>query len=104
MKKITPAILIILGIAVFSLAGNSFAADLICDPQEGVASYIVEIDGTTVSADAQADGSLKLNVDYLPEGRHIFRARAISDQGWPSDWSDPYSALKPMRSNIRLAF
>ena len=80
------------------------AVDLVCDPQSGVASYIVEIDGSETITDAQTDGSLKLNVDYLPEGQHTFRAKAVSTEGWPSDWSDPYTALRPTVANIRLVF
>jgi len=70
-----------INLVVLLIANAAYCADLVCDPQSGVASYIVEIDGSETITDAQPDGSLKLNVDYLPEGQHTFRAKAISAGG-----------------------
>lgn len=100
MKKF----IVMLFICFIAIPSWLFAADLVCDPQQGVTSYIVEVDGVETYTDAQPDGSLKLNIDYLTAGQHTFKARAVSAEGWPSDWSDPLQALKPTMGDLRLVF
>lgn len=83
-------------IAALLMSSPSWAASLVSDPNEGVATYDVEVDGTVTSGvPASADGSLNFNVDGLGPGPHTFRARAYDASGWASEWSDPYSATKP---------
>lgn len=83
-----------------------FAASLVCDPQVGVTQYRIEVDGTIVETNypAEANGSVRYNVDHLADGQyHSFRLWAIDQSGWPSDPSQPFDARKPTASgNVRI--
>jgi hypothetical protein len=82
-----------------------FAAFLVCDPQLGVTSYKLEVNGVEDATTylAEADGSAKIAVDSYSAGNYTFRLKAIGEGGWPSDWSDPFNATKPLRSgNVRI--
>ena len=84
---------------VLFLLITSFAwsASLVCDPQAGVVSYSVEVDGVVVAPayPAESDGSILYNIDGLPQGQHTFRLSAMGQGGWSSDWSSPLDATKP---------
>ena len=78
------------------VAVPAWSASLVCDPQTGVTHYNLDVDGTvTQNISAEADGSVLHNVDYLPQGQHIFKLQAVGAGGWPSDWSSPLDATKP---------
>lgn len=94
MKKFI--VLLALSLSLCFVAGIAGAADLITNPMTGVATYDVEVDGNVVPAmNAEADGSLKYNVDALEAGTHTFRVRPVGQGGWPADWSAPFVAVKP---------
>ena len=82
---------------ILLLPVTAFAWSLVCDPQTGVATYEVEVNGvvTDPSHPAEADGSIHYNIDHLGPGPHIFRLRAYDTSGWGSDWSVPFDATKP---------
>jgi len=84
-------------ILILLMASPVFATDLVCDPQPGVVSYDIELNGVIIATDypAEADGSIKYNVDAFNPGNYTFRGRVKSAEGWPSDWSDPFVATKP---------
>ena len=93
MKQI---LLIILGCLL--ITGYAVADDLMCDPQEGVTHYDIQVDGSNwqMAVPAQGDGSLKINVDVWGDGiQHTFVARARDGSDWPSEWSNPFDARKP---------
>ena len=75
-------------------------AFLVCDPQLGVVSYKLELNGVadTVSYLAEPDGSAKINIDGYSPGNYTFRLKAVGQGEWPSDWSDPFDATKPLKS------
>lgn len=88
------------------LPGTVFAWSLICDPQVGVVSYDVEVDGVIIAAlfPAETNGSIRYNIDHLGPGPVSFRLRAISASGWGSDWMVPFVAGKPnITGNARVA-
>ena len=74
-----------------------FAAPfLVCDPQAGVISYHLDIDGTLINyIPAEPDGSIHYDLAGMSPGPHIFKAQAIGEGGWPSDWTDPFDTVKP---------
>lgn len=81
-------------------ATPAYAAFLITDPMAGVTQYDIEIDGTVVEdVAAEADGSLRFNVDSLAAGDHTFRVKPEGQGGWPADWSPPFGATKPATSS-----
>ena len=88
-----------------------WSMSLVCDPVTGAASYEVEesIGGGTAllpgDGTIRPDGAVELlNLNGYPAGLYVWRARAISAEGWPSEWSDPYGAGKPgVPGNPRLA-
>lgn len=85
-------ILIMLLFPVFCLA----APFLICDPQAGVVSYNLDVDERPVNnIPAQPDGSIYYDLASMLSGPHVFKAQAIGEGGWPSDWSDPFDTTKP---------
>ena len=103
MKKLV--ILAVLFMSIVFVTYASAATYLACDPQTGVLSYEVEVDGITVDSNYQAepDGSILYQVDSLSNGAHTFRLKAIGQGGWPSDWSLPFSATKPdTATNARI--
>jgi len=71
--------------------GNPF---LVCDPQEGVTYYDLEINGTmTEGIPAEADGSIKYDLAGITEGDYTVRARCYNL--WEvSDWSLPLDFTK----------
>ena len=86
---------------VFCLA----APFLICDPQAGVISYNLDIDGAIIEGiPAQPDGSIHYDLAGRSVGPHIFKAQVIGQGGWPSDWSDPFPTVKPENPlNLRVS-
>lgn len=75
-----------------------FAAPfLVCDPQAGVISYNLDVNGGAVIYDIPAapDGYIRYDLAGMAAGAYIFRAQAIGQGGWPSDWSDPFDTMKP---------
>lgn len=87
------------------LATGLLTAFLVCDPQVGVIEYQLEVNGAqdqTVYA-AEPDGSALINIDTYTPGNYTFRLKAVGQGGWPSDWSDPLDATKPLKSgSVRI--
>ena len=100
MKKLLLILMLVL-FPVFCFA----APFLVCDPQAGVISYNLDIDGAIISdISAQPDGSVHYDLAGMAIGAHIFKAQAIGQGGWPSDWSDPFDATKPANPlNLRVS-
>ncbi len=95
MNKILIAFLLLL------LPVSVFAWSLVCDPQTGVTTYDVEVNGTVIAADypAETDGSIIYNIDHLGPGPVTFRLLAKGVGGWGADaWSLPFDAAKPVGS------
>ena len=88
------------------IAFPAWASDLVCDANPGIGFYDIEVNGAVVATDvpAEADGSLKWNVDAFTPGNYSFRVRCMEAiGGWPSDWSSPFNATKPGGSlNVRI--
>ena len=87
-------------IVVFALWTNlgSHAADLVCDPQERVASYDVIVNGNIEDVDypAQPDGSIVYNVDFwMDKGVVTFILIAKDISGWAGPPSNPFDAKRP---------
>ena len=82
---------------VFAFVGWASAAPfLVCDPQAGVRSYNLDIDGAvTQDIPAQPDGSIHFDLDGMAVGAHIFKAQAVGQGGWPSDWTPPLDTVNP---------
>ena len=78
---------------------------LVCDPQAGVISYNLDVDGAIVTGiSAQPDGSIHYDLVGMVVGPHSFKAQAIGQGGWPSDWSDPFNTVKPENPlNLRVS-
>ena len=93
MKKLLLSLFFSLVLSVTS----AFAWLLVCDPQLGVVTYDIEVNGIVVETNyvAEVDGSIKYNVDYLAPGMVSFRLRAKDVSGWGSSWSVPFDATKP---------
>lgn len=89
---------------LFSVS-TALADSLICDPQAGVISYNLEIDLVIVSdIPAEPDGSINYDLAGMSPGPHTFKAQAIGQGGWPSDWSPPLNATKPESPlNLRVS-
>lgn len=96
-------ILLFLMVPLF-MAGTAQAEFLICDPMVGVVEYDIEVDGVVIeNIPAEADGSLKYDVSALAAGPHTFRLRPEGQGGWPTTWSAPFDASKPVGvSGIRI--
>ena len=65
---------------------------LVCDTQEGVTKYELDIDGTVLTGiTAEADGSIKYAMDaWLNTGTHNLIGRCGNVWGW-SEWNaDPF--------------
>ncbi|MBW8001761.1 MAG: hypothetical protein FVQ80_07025 [Planctomycetes bacterium] len=79
---------------------------LVCDPQVGVSSYTLIVNGMVdpVVYPAELDGSVKiLLTGYVPGTPYIFELVAVDVSGWGSDLSDPLSATKPVKSlSVRI--
>ncbi len=101
MKRLLVALLLVLAFSVTVFA----APFLICDPQAGVISYNLDIDGAVINGIlSQPDGSIYYNLAGMSAGPHIFKAQAIGQGGWPSDWSDPFDTTKPNSPlNLRVS-
>ena len=89
MKKILG---LIAGILFLTVGVCQAAPFLVCDPQEGVTKYVLDIDGVeTTILTAQADGSLRYDMAaYINTGNHAVRAKAGNIWGW-STYSDPFN-------------
>lgn len=84
-------------ILIFAFVGSEcLAARLVCDAQEGVISYNLDIDGAiTTGIPAQPDGSIDYDLDGMAPGPYIFKAQAVGEGGWPSDWTPPLDTVNP---------
>ena len=83
-------------VLAFSVSTVSAAPFLVCDPQAGAISYNLDIAGTITSdIPAQPDGSIHYDLAGMAVGPHVFKAQAVGQGGWPSDWSDPFDTVKP---------
>jgi len=92
-------------VLVLLAALPAFAAPfLVCDPQDGVTRYDVEIDGAIVNVPAEADGSLRYDCAKLSRGPvYTFRARGANV--WEvSDWCAPLESDSriPASPNLKL--
>ncbi len=93
-------------ILIFAFVGWAYATPfLVCDPQAGVISYNLDIDGAIDSnIPAQPDGSIRYDLAGMAVGAHTFKAQAKGQGGWPSDWSDPFDTVKPESPlNLRVS-
>lgn len=87
MKKLW----LIVGI-LFMVVGVCQAAPfLVCDAQDGVTKYVLDIDGVELPEGiAEADGSIHYDMaSYVNTGNHTVRAKAGNVWGW-STYSDPF--------------
>ena len=89
MKKLILALAILfMGIPAMAFAGPF----LVCDPQEGVTEYELDIDGTVLTGiPAEVDGSIRYAMDaWLNTGSHNLIGRCKNIWGW-SEWNaDPF--------------
>jgi len=72
---------------------------LVCDPQEGVKYYEIEVNGTLATGfPANGDGSASYSLDSLTPGvSYELRLRAFWDEGGgKSLWSDPLTFGVPL--------
>lgn len=92
MKILFITMALMLALVVWAQA----APFLVCDQQSGVRSYNLDIDGTiTKGIPAEPDGSIHFDLDGMAVGPHIFKAQAIGQGGWPSDWTPPLDTVNP---------
>lgn len=103
MKKLFSALIFVLAFGVSVV----FAAEafLVCDPQTEIITYNLDIDGTVTNGiSAQPDGSFRFDLAGMSVGAHVFKLQAKAQGGWPSDWSDPFNATKPVSPlNLRVS-
>ena len=71
---------------------------LACDWQEGVTSSEVEVNGVVRAGTVVQSGTdmILLDLAGYSNGAYTFKARFVGEGGWPSDWSAPFSAVKPV--------
>ena len=92
MRKLFLTIILVLMFPVFCFA----APFLVCDPQAGVISYELEINGTLAAGlAAEADGSVYYDLVGLADGPYEIRARGRNVWDW-SAWSGPLSGTKAL--------
>ena len=93
MKKL----FLILIVSLFLFPVFCFAAPfLVCDPQAGVISYELEINGTLgAGLAAETDGSIRYDLAGLADGSYIIKARARNVWDW-SGWSVPLEGTKAL--------
>ncbi len=64
--------------ALITIMSILLAVFLVCDPQVGIVSYDVEVDGVVVSnIPAESDGSILYNVDHLPVELGGYRVKVV---------------------------
>lgn len=65
-----------------------------CDPQVGVDTYDVELDGTVIATEypAEADGSIRFDMVGTVDGDHSIRIKAKNL--WGEAWSTPFAFTK----------
>ena len=99
MRKLFLTLILVL-FPVFCFA----APFLVCDPQVGVISYALEVNGVfTAGLAAETDGSIKYDLAGMSPGPYVFKAQAYGEGGWPSDWSNPFNVVKPGNPlNLRI--
>lgn len=99
----------LISIIVFCfLAGIAFAGPfLVSDPQAGVTSYEVFINGAQVAAahPAESDGSLKYDLAGTTPGQYEMNAKACNDWGCSELSEDPFFSSGPALppSGLKLA-
>ena len=112
MKKILLIVLAMACMGVLLYVPTSFASPfLVCDPQTGVTSY--QLTGppwVPMSASAQADGSIKLDIATASVGANSLTLKAcITDPVWGVLCSDavPFDFIRPSQAalpvNMRLS-
>ena len=80
---------------------------LVCDPQEAVETYEVDINGviTTLEADPTGEFGFKMDLADIQNGIYNAKARAGNIWGW-SEWSVPFGFVVQRcgpPQNIRLS-
>lgn len=112
MRKNVKQMILIAGLIVLMMmlgllwSVNALAAPfLVCDPQAGVISYNLDVNGTIIEGiPAAIGGSIYWDLAGMSFGPHTFKAQAIGEGGWPSDWSDPFDTTKPENPlNLRVS-
>lgn len=84
-------LLIALMILMFSVCSVQARPFLVCDPQEGVDSYVITFN---TGEEIETPAPLHYDLEGLAPGEHVVDARAV--QGvWTSDPSVPLSFTKP---------
>ena len=105
MKHLKLLIFLVLVITFLLPATSRAAPFLICDPQTEVTEYIIDINGTELSAfSAEADGSMRYDLQGLAEGSYTVKAKAGNLWGW-SAFSDPFvfNVTIPLQpSNVKI--
>ena len=84
-------------ILILAFVGPALAEPfLVCDQQAGVRSYNLDIDGIiTRGIPAEPDGSIHYDLAGMAPGPYIFKAQAVGEGGWPSDWTPPLDTVNP---------
>lgn len=102
MKKFLLTILMTL---IFGATAAGASPFLICDPQKGAETYNVTQDGVILVTDhpAEADGSLRFDLEGLAPGAYTFRAAACTEPWGCSEESDPYLSPEPVNSPTGLS-
>lgn len=80
---------------------SACATYLVCDPSTEAITQ-VEIEITHAGTTTIMPGTYIIEGDLIklydltnePDGPYTFRGRWATDNGWWSDWSDPYDAVK----------
>lgn len=107
MKKLIGILSITLLIILMSTLSMA-APFLVCDPQAGVQSYEIFIDGQQVTGGpilAEVDGSLQYDLAGTTPGAYTFTAKACADPWGCSEDSDPFVSPPPVLkpTGLRLA-
>ncbi len=94
MKRLILALALIVAFATSVYA----APFLACDWQAGVTSSEVEVNGVVRAGTMTQSGTdmILLDLAGFTNGPYTFRARFVGEGGWPSDWSLPFDAVKPV--------
>lgn len=100
MKTLTLLAIIILT-PIYALA-NTY---LVCDPQEDVAKYEIEINGSVSGQfTPEPDGSARYDITNFSNGHYVFRLRCSDSKGWWTEWSDPFDATRLDKvGNVRIS-
>ena len=87
--------LILVVVCFLLLVGVTWAGPfLVCDPQTGVLDYEVTIEQNGIPVvggrvPAEADTTLRFDLEGIPNGTYVAKVKAGNLWGW-SDWSLPF--------------